>query len=785
MLFRRIKSLFKKDRRRVIVTGRVMAISATHLESRLLLSAVTAHFTSSKDTTIYANEPDLSNGQGEFIVASGGSNGLVQFDIGVGAIPEGSVILDAILTMHVGYSEGGSTNVSVQRLTSPWGEAASDAGGNETTGTQAKQFDATWVYSSYDGELWNSPGGDVGGAGTSTTVGDIGSYEWIGGGLIDDVQAWVDGIAPNFGWLVQSTGGVKAFVSKDAPAAGLFPILEVTYEAPPEPQGIVEGRIWNDLNTDGRPADASVSDLNLQIFKQLHFDAFGGEEYWFRSADDQSWYFLTPDGQLTKWDLTGGQLSGDVVTTLDQRFYLDPNLVVQPVSNPEPWINGRTVELLNAGGSVVATTTTVGRDLNGDGTVDANTEGGWYRFDNVTNDQTYTVRQVLPDGWKESAKIEVNLATGVEDLVNGLGLTVRGSYYQNFGGQNEKWLYSESDGWHYILPDGELFRWDSRPIDESSPLSGRRITSVGVAGYTDPTTVTEGNFRESGFEDGDLLLRVDFGTYLSQTVSGRVWLDFYANGEREEATHVPENWPDYELQEGERWFYDKPNDDWFIINVDGEPVYWGKSPEEGGNQGPPFTSSALHQIEPWLNNRTVELLGADGKVIAQTTTRSIDLDGNGNIDPETERGHYVFTDVAPGEYTVRTVSDETWRQTSPVTAAQSEAIRLDAQYGFRRTESDFLNWGGQNERWIIDSIGRWYYILPDGNLFEWTIGTGRGSTLEGTRIASLSSTYYQDLALLATPDAEAASVTVTLEGVSDALLFGNHRVLGDLLTSTS
>ena len=785
MLLSRITSLFRTDRRRRAGRGRVIGVAVAELEPRQLLSAVTAHFTAIKDTTIYTNEADLSNGQGEFVVASGASNGLVQFDVGVGAIPEGSVILDVVLTMHVGYSEGGTTDVSVQRVTSPWGEAASDAGGNETIGTQARQFDATWIYSSYDGEVWNTPGGDVAGPVTSTPVGDIGSYEWIGGGLIDDVQAWVDGVAANFGWLVEAGDAVKAFVSKDAPAAGLVPLLEVTYEAPPEPQGIVEGRIWNDLNTDGRPADPAVADLDLQIFQQLHFNAFGGAEYWFRSAGDQRWYFLTPDGRLTKWDMTGGELSGETVTTVDQRFYLDPQLMVQPVDSPEPWLNGRTVELLDSGGSVIATTTTSGRDINRDGSIDPQTEGGWYLFENVASDQTYTVRQVLPDGWKESARVELDLSTGTEDLVNGLGLTKRGSYFQNFGGENEKWLHSETHGWHYILPSGDLYRWDGRPISDETPLAGRLVASVGIAGYHDPETVADGNFREDDFTEGDLLMRVDFGTYLSQTVSGRVWLDFYANGEREDMTHLPENWPDYELQLNERWFYDKPNDDWYIINADGEPVYWGKSPDEGGNQGPPFTGSALHQIEPWLNNRIVELLDANGQVVAETTTRSIDLDNNGVIDTETERGHYVFADVAPGEYTIRTISDDDWRQTSPVTAAHSDAIRLDARYGFRQTQSDFLNWGGRNERWLIDSVGRWYYILPDGSLYEWTIGTGRDSQLEGTLIANLSTDYYQDISQLTAPDPTATTVTVSLDGVSDALLFGNHRLLSDLLTSAS
>ena len=32
---------------------------------------------------------------------------------------------------------------------------------------------------------------------------------------------------------------------------------------------------------------------------------------------------------------------------------------------------------------------------------------------------------------------------------------------------------------------------------------------------------------------------------------------------------------------------------------------------------------------------------------------------------------------------------------------------------------DFLNWGGQNEKWLCTPANQWYYITPDGRLFRW------------------------------------------------------------------
>ena len=792
MLFKYLKQLVcQSTNRGVRASVRLCAVDV--LELRQLLSAVTVQVGVSKDNTIYQADPDLSNGQGEFIIASGSTRGLIQFDLGSASIPEGSTIIDAVLTLNVGLDGGGQSSVSVHRVTSSWGEAGSNASGDESQGAVAQQFDATWLYSSFDGQLWNSPGGDFSSASASTTVGGPGAYEWIGGGLIDDIQSWVDGLASNFGWLVQVGGGQsKSFISKDGPDVGLAPVLEITFEEPPVPNGIVEGRIWNDVNVDGRPLDNPASDLDLFVFWNTYFNAFGGQEYWFRSNSTSGWYFLTPDGALTQWSGSAGELTGDVVTTLDQRFYYDPSLIVRSVSDPEPWLDGRTVELIDSQGSVYATTVTAGRDIDGNGIIDPVTEGGWYRFQDIPSDQVFTVRQVLPTGWLESAAVDLDISSGLEKLINGLDLGLRGSYFEGIGGRAEKWIYSSRTGWHFITPNGNLYRWDSRPITSSAPLNGVLVASLDTKYFTNPTGLFDGQFQDGKVAEGDLLFRVDFGAYETFTVNGRVWLDFYANGLREEMNYLPDAVPaDSELGTGEAWFFDQPNDDWYIINVDGEARYWGKTPDvssgdssSGRLPDPIYDSShAIHQLEPWLNNRIVELIDVNGRVVASTVSRSIDLNDDGEIQYESERGLYVFEDVPAGEYTVRTITDNSWIQTSPVTSIQSAAIALDAQYDFRTTANSFYNWGGRNERWIIDAVGRWYFMLSDGSLYQWEAGTGsNGVELRGTLIATLNAEYYNDLSMLTDPDSSSSRISVNSNASPQELLFGNHQLLADVLT---
>ncbi len=66
--------------------------------------------------------------------------------------------------------------MSIHRMSNSWGEAGSDASGNEFDGTSAQQFDATWLFNFFDGSAWVQPGGDfAGGSSAATTVSIVGT----------------------------------------------------------------------------------------------------------------------------------------------------------------------------------------------------------------------------------------------------------------------------------------------------------------------------------------------------------------------------------------------------------------------------------------------------------------------------------------------------------------------------------------------------------------------------------------------------------------------------------
>lgn len=783
MLSRLVNILRLTRSRRPQRRSRAEKIHAESLESRQLLSAVTIQLGAAADTTVYQANSDAANGAGEFILAGAGTRGLVRFDLNSSNIPEGSTIIDAVLTLNVAASSGGTAGVSVHRLTSSWGEGNSNAPGDESSGAQARPFDATWQFASYGGAQWENAGGDFVGASANTLVGNVGTYEWIGGALIDDAQMWLDDASANFGWLLDAgVGAMKSFVSKDGPDTSLAPTLELTYEEPPLPPAFVEGRLWNDLNGDGIQTDLTISQLRLGIVNNnTHFNGFGGHEHWFKSEVNNKWYFLTEDGKLTRWSGVRSSLSGAVVGHVDPKYYLEPSLVESSRGNPEPYLNGWTVQLLNEHGTVVQTTQTTGLDTNGDGAIDNATEGGWYRF-LVSDDADYTVRQIIPDGWKESVRLTIDSSDGGEQGVGNLDLRFHNSWYENAGGLGEKWLRDANSGWFYILPSGHLYRWNGVAISEQKPLTGVLVQFVGQQYFDNPHLLA--TFNPDPTNGADPPSRTDFGNTRSLTVKGRVWLDFFDDGVRNIGIEAREMHPTDPVADGETWFFDHDNDAWYIIDADGHPRYWGLHSDvlPDPSQDPGGNDDKFQLSEPWINSRTVELLDMQGNVVATTQTQSIDLNADGTIQYESERGWYVFDDVPAGEYQLRTVEDDGWVQTAPVSGTQSLAAELNEQLGLRTTESDFKNWGGMNERWVIDRDKVWYYILADGSFYQWDVGSGQtNGGLRGTLLATLSPDHYINLLLLTDPDLSATTMTVGENTTAPDILFGNHKLLGELL----
>jgi uncharacterized repeat protein (TIGR01451 family) len=197
------------------------------------------------DDTLYQDPAgQLSNGAGQhFYVgdtaqpANSIRRGILAFDLS--AVPAGSVIHSATLTLHMSLTRGGTQDVSLHRTLKNWGEGTSNAAGGspgsgEGDGAQAAPRDVTWLYTFFNTARWATAGGDFAATvSASTSVNGVGAYQWTGSGIAADVQQWVDHPATNFGWILTgdeaTKGNAKQFDTRENSTPPNRPVLVIDF----------------------------------------------------------------------------------------------------------------------------------------------------------------------------------------------------------------------------------------------------------------------------------------------------------------------------------------------------------------------------------------------------------------------------------------------------------------------------------------------------------------------------------------------------------------------------
>jgi hypothetical protein len=282
------------------VSARVVALALIcSICSSTLVAADVVTLEPIKDATLYENPAGgTANGSGQHLFAGvvgslGRRRCIMAFDI-AGNIPAGSTVNSAMLTLHMSRSTNGDKTFFLRLVTSDWTEGASDAPANEGGGTAALAGDATWIHTSFPDQLWNTVGGDIMvGVRASSTIGlTIGYYSFGStAAMVGDVQGWVDGTLPNYGWMVRNPESFddapssKRFDSSENLTAAFRPKLTINFTPGP---ACTPGDMNNDGNIDGEDVDVFVSTLLT-----------GGTAQQICAGDVQA----SPDGTVTTADV--------------------------------------------------------------------------------------------------------------------------------------------------------------------------------------------------------------------------------------------------------------------------------------------------------------------------------------------------------------------------------------------------------------------------------------------------------------------------------------------------
>ncbi|MCA9061494.1 MAG: hypothetical protein KDA96_00465 [Planctomycetaceae bacterium] len=483
----------------------------------------------------------------------------------------------------------------------------------------------------------------------------------------------------------------------------------------------------------------------------------GLSEKWFYSR--QGYCFITPGGSIYHWNGSPAQaLTGTLLGETSPDYYQSLSQVCEPVlpaesqilvsagqtvsdrnfgnqhvppaggihgrkwedlngdgirQSTEPWLNGWVIELTDSDGVIHQSAVTMDMDLDHSGTIDPETERGWYWLNDVPAGD-YILREQPQAGWRQTAPFD-NLALDVWELDRDNRFQETANDWFDWGGKAEKWFYS-GQGYCFVMPNGDVFLWDHSP---RYALSGTFLHATSPAYYADPAMIYNAVLPEESqvtVVAGATVEHRDFGNQQVASTNGSI--------------------------QGRK--FDDQN--------------------ENGLRDPG---------ESWLNGWTIELRTSTGQLVSSQTTVDVDLDHNGTIDPETERGWYWF-DVAPGTWMLTELQQGGWEQTAPYPGADLRAWQLDQEYRFRETGNEWLNWGGQGEKWFEGKDG-WYYITPAGAVFRWN--QSPSGTLNGTPVGSLNSAFHADISRLTAAVFPVTSlVTVNSSQVVDGQNFGNRSL---------
>jgi hypothetical protein len=345
-------------------------------------------------------------------------------------------------------------------------------------------------------------------------------------------------------------------------------------------------------------------------------------------------------------------------------------------------------------------------------------------------------------------------------------------------------------------------------VTPTQPLTGTLLSTLAPSFYKDLSLLYAAIDPTQTIQSGTTITGVNLSSFQAAKFSGSIWNDVNPDGIRNppeftglRSIQAPQSapvelrnfpWfaatlpvgsgvPDANTVYADAFFYVKDLGKVYRWSAVSGSVLYTTISGKSGYSTQLVTANAF-SVEPLVNGATVQLLDEFGNVVATTATGDRDLNRDGLIQSTYESGYYEFVNVLPGTYTVRQLQQSGSILSTVVERSFVNSVEsLQQQFGFKAAQHDSYNFGGRNERWFQSRTNAWFYITPQGAVFEWDKNSGgtRG-LVKGRQVSQLSSTFYLNLNLLYSP---VTTQRIVQGGQTISRGLGSMRILDSLFAS--
>ncbi|MFO0863316.1 MAG: C2 family cysteine protease [Gemmataceae bacterium] len=351
-----------------------------------------------------------------------------------------------------------------------------------------------------------------------------------------------------------------------------------------------------------------------------------------------------------------------------------------------------------------------------------------------------------------ATSLSASSQAGLSQLRATHGFRFQSSLFENANGFKEKWFVDRAGSWHVLFPDGTIRKVDADRLDR-----GTMVSQVDPLVYDDPSLLFNAPISLSTqATDALSQLRHDNGFYLSgsyyENSSGfrekwikdrtGAWFVLLPNGELRKVDAGSR------LNQGTLkatvsvLVYDDPN---LLLKA---PANLSQAESDGLSQlrrdngfklaGSLYFNSSGYQ-EKWIQDRT----GAWFVLLPNGQLRKVDAGSRldlGTLKATVNKLVYDDPDL------LLTAA------MSLSTEAQNQLSQLRRDHGLFVNVNDWFNAYGYREKWLQDRSGKWFVLLPNGELRQANAGA---NLRDGSLLTTIDVAAYDDVKLLT-----AAAVTL-------------------------